>query len=106
MSKPKATPDPFKPIDDEDLSNVAGGAARVTARTSAANDQLMMLMTQIGNSIKDLATKQSGGSDPSQMMMMMMMMGGMGGGGAPAPAPAPQQPLPPVINVTNSHRGC
>ncbi|MGE0870877.1 MAG: hypothetical protein AB7P03_20080 [Kofleriaceae bacterium] len=107
MSKPKTNPDPFTSIDDEDLSNVAGGAARVTARTSAANDQLMMLMTQIGNSIKDLATKQ-GGSDPGQMMMMMMMMGGMGGGGAaaaPAPAPMPEPaPTAPPINITVSNK--
>jgi hypothetical protein len=96
--------DPFMSIDDKDLANVAGGAARVTARGGAANAELTAMLTSIGDSIKGLAN-QKPDDGMSQMMMMMMMMGGMGGGGAPAPAPAPAQPLPPVINVTNTHRG-
>ncbi|MGE0400863.1 MAG: hypothetical protein AB7T06_29400 [Kofleriaceae bacterium] len=96
--------DPFQSIDPTQLQNVAGGAARVTAR-GGTDPQLTAMLTQIGESIKGLAN-QKPDDGMSQMMMMMMMMGGMGGGGAPAPAPAPQQPLPPVINVTNSHRGC
>lgn len=96
--------DPFQSIDPNQLQNVAGGAARVTARSGQADQQLMTMMTQIGDSIKALASQKPDDS-MSQMMMMMMMMGGMGGGGgAPAPAPAPQQPLP-VINICNRH-GC
>jgi len=97
--------DPFVSIDDAELANVAGGAARVTARASGSNDQLTAMLTQIGSSIKDLAASKSTGSDPMQMMMMMMMMGGMGGGGgaaAAAPAPAPQAP---VINVSSDVAG-
>jgi hypothetical protein len=105
---PKPMPqdqDPFLSIDLNDLSKIAGGASRVTARSGGGgNDQLTLMMTQITDSIKQLATSQSSGSDPMQMMMMMMMMGGMGGGGgggavaAPAPAPAPA----PVINISTT----
>jgi hypothetical protein len=99
-----AAADPFQSIDPSQLSNVAGGAARVTARSGGADQQLMTMMTSIGDSIKSLAS-QKPDDGMSQMMMMMMMMGGMGGGGAaqPAPQPAPQ-PLP-VINITN-RGGC
>ena len=93
--------DPFMPIDSTQLANVAGGAARVTARASGANTELTTMLTSIGNSIKDLASsKGSSGQDPMQMMMMMMMMGGMGGGGGSAPAAAPAPPPAPVINVS------
>lgn len=97
--------DAFQSIDPSQLENVAGGAARVTARGGAANQELMAMMTSIGDSIKALAN-QKPDDGMSQMMMMMMMMGGMGGGGGGAPAPAPAAPQPPVINITNSHRGC
>jgi len=99
--------DPFMSIDSEQLANVAGGAARVTARASGANSELTAMLTSIGDSIKDLASaKSSSGSDPMQMMMMMMMMGGMGGGGgSAAPAAAPAAPTPPQINVSVK-RGC
>ena len=109
MSKSKPTKsvepaDPFMSIDSKELANVAGGAARVTARGGAANAELTAMLTSIGDSIKSLAANKGDDGGMSQMMMMMMMMGG-GGGGAPAPAPAPQpQPLP-VINITNRH-GC
>ena len=91
-------------IDLDDLGKVAGGASRVTSRSSGSNDQLTLMMTQITDSIKQLATSQNQGSDPMQMMMMMMMMGGMGGGGggAPAPAPAPAPQAPPVINISTT----
>lgn len=95
--------DAFQSIDPNELANVAGGAARVTARGGKADAQVMAMMTQIGDSIKALASQKPDDS-MSQMMMMMMMMGG-GGGGAPQPAPQPQQPLPPVINITN-RGGC
>jgi hypothetical protein len=64
----------------------------------------MTMMTQIGDSIKALAS-QKPDDGMSQMMMMMMMMGGMGGGGGSAPAPQPAAPPLPVINITNRH-GC
>jgi hypothetical protein len=99
---PKPTPnDPFPSIDLNDLHKVAGGASRVTARSSGSNDQLTQMMTQITDSIKALS-QNNNQSDPMQMMMMMMMMmGGMGGGGggAAAPAPAPQAP---VINISTT----
>jgi hypothetical protein len=94
--------DAFQSIDSNELANVAGGAARVTARGGQADAQLTAMLTSIGDSIKGLAN-QPKDDGMSQMMMMMMMMGG--GGGQSAPAPAPAQPLPPVINVTNSSRG-
>ena len=90
-------------IDLNDLSKVAGGASRVTSRSSGSNDQLTLMMTQITDSIKQLATSQSSGSDPMQMMMMMMMMmGGMGGGGGGAAAAAPAPQAPPVINISTT----
>jgi hypothetical protein len=86
--------DPFVSISAEDLDAVAGGAARVASGGSGSdsNDQLLTMLTSIGDSIKDLARNNNGGGggDMMQMMMMMMMMGGMGGGAAVA-AP-PQQP--------------
>jgi len=88
--------DPFVSIDSQELETVAGGAARVASAgsTSDSNDQLLTMLTSIGDSIKDLArNNNSGGGDQMmQMMMMMMMMGGMGGGGGGAVAAPPQQP--------------
>jgi hypothetical protein len=101
MPKPQDQ-DPFMSIDLNDLSKVAGGASRVTSRSTGSNDQLTLMMTQITDSIKQLATSQSSGSDPMQMMMMMMMMGGMGGGGGGAAAPAPAPQAPPVINISTT----
>ncbi len=110
MSNSKTTEaaDPFMSIDSEKLTNVAGGAARVTARSGGASSEITAMLTSIGDSIKSLAANQgNSGSDPMQMMMMMMMMGGMGGGGgggAPAAAAAP--PPPPTINIsTDVKRG-
>jgi len=103
MSKPTHR-DPFTSIDPAELSKVGGGASRVTARSNSANDQLTAMLTQITNSIQQLASNNNQ-SDPMQMMMMMMMMGGMGGGGGGAvaapPQPAPQAPAP-VINITTT----
>jgi len=99
---PKPTPkDPFQSIDLNQLNKVAGGASRVTARSSSSNDQLTAMMTQITDSIKALS-QSNNQSDPMQMMMMMMMMGGMGGGGGAAAAPAPAAPQPPVINISTT----
>ena len=101
--------DPFQSIDPSELAGVAGGASRVTARSSSSNDQLTAMMTQITDSIKALA-QNNNQSDPMQMMMMMMMMGGMngGGGGAAAAPAAPAPPQAPVINITTTvkRNGC
>jgi len=99
----KTQKDPFASISTEDLDKVAGGAARVTARSSSADSEITSLLTQVTSSIKDLAGQQSGGMDPMMMMMMMMMMGGGGGGGGAVAAPAPAAaPTPPVINISTS----
>ena len=103
MSKPSQR-DPFPSIDASQLANVAGGVSRVSARSNSSSDQLTLMLTQITDSIKALATNNNQ-QDPMQMMMMMMMMGGMGGGGGGAvaapPQPAPQAPAP-VINITTT----
>jgi hypothetical protein len=109
MSKKPTTQDPFQSIDNKQLTNVQGGASRVTSRSGGSNDQLTAMLTQITSSIKDLASQQNQGMDPMMMMMMMMMMGGGGGGGAaggggyPAQVAAPQ-PAMPVINITTDVR--
>jgi len=113
MSKKPTAQDPFQSIDTKQLTNVQGGASRVTSRSGAANDQLTAMLTQITSSIKDLAGQQNQGMDPMMMMMMMMMMGGGGGGGVagggggyPAQVAQPQ-PAMPVINITTDvKRGC
>lgn len=106
MSRP--TPSPFPSIDATELSKVAGGASRVTARSSSGNDQLTAMLTQITQSIQSLS-QNNNQSDPMQMIMMMMMMGGLGGGGGGAvAAPAPAAPPPmPVINISTTvkHHG-
>jgi hypothetical protein len=97
------TKDPFVSIDSNQLEQVSGGAARVASggSTSDSNDQLLTMLTSIGESIKDLArNNNSGGDQMMQMMMMMVMMGGFGGGGgAVAAAPQPQ-----YIEVQSSGR--
>ena len=78
----------FGSITSDDLVRVLGGASRVTARSSGSSDQLTLMLTQITNSIKDMAGNKNQ-TDPMMMMVMMMMMGGGGGGGsAPAPVAA------------------
>ena len=110
MSKKTVTSeqqDPFMSIDSEQLENVAGGAARITARSSGASSEMMTMLTSIGDSIKSLGSSQNQGQDPMQMMMMMMMMGGMGGGGGQAAAAAPPPaPPPPTINISTNVRRC
>lgn len=97
----------FYSIASNDLAGVSGGASRVSSRASGSNDQLTLMLTQITNSIKDLAGNKNQ-SDPMQMcLMMMMMMGGGGGGGgtvAAAPPPPPAAPPAPVINISTSVR--
>lgn len=105
-TKPTTKPDAetFTSVDPAELANVAGGASRVTSR-SGSSDELTAMLTQIGNSIKDLAAAKNNnsGGDTMQMMMMMLMMGGGGGGGGGgvvAPAAAP-----PVVNVSTGVSG-
>lgn len=104
MSNTKNPAEPFASIDAADLDTVSGGAARVASGgSSGTNEQLTLLLTQIGDSIKDLARNNNGGSDQmTQMMFMMMMMGGFGGGGAAAAAPQQQ---PTYVEVVSSGRG-
>ncbi|MGE5183510.1 MAG: hypothetical protein ACM31C_15670 [Acidobacteriota bacterium] len=76
---------------------MSGGTARV-AGNSSTDTQLQLMLSQIGDSIKQVASNQNNSGNQMLPMMMMMMMGGGGGGGggaaaaAPpaAPAPAPQ----------------
>lgn len=96
------TKDPFASINMQELEQVSGGAARVASggSTSDTNDQLTLMLTQIGDSIKDLARNNNGGTDQfTQMMMMMMMMGGFGGGGGGAVAAPPIAQQPNYIDV-------
>jgi hypothetical protein len=88
----------FVLINPLELDRVSGGAARVAATGSSDSDtQLQLMMTQLSDSIKDVANNQNNSSNNKMLPMMMMMMGGGGGGGA-APAPAPA-PAPNVVRV-------
>jgi hypothetical protein len=92
----------FTSIDRDTLVTVAGGAARVaaTARSSDLDSQLQLMLTQIGDSIKDVAKTNTSSTDQMMpMMMMMMMMGGGGGGGAGGAAAAAPPPPPPASIV-------
>jgi len=105
MSAPKTETEAFEHVDSEQLAAVAGGTARVSA-SSAGNDQITQMLTQLGSSIKDLAAAKNtnSGGDTMQMMMMMLMMQGGGGGGGGAIA-APVAATPPVINVSTGVSG-
>ncbi|MEO8699068.1 MAG: hypothetical protein ABI867_03460 [Kofleriaceae bacterium] len=96
----------FSSVDRDHLVTVVGGAARVTSKSGSANSEITTMLTQVTDSIKDLAKGNQGGQDPMQMMMMMMMMGGGGGGGGGAPAQAapPPPPAAPVVSIRNSIR--
>lgn len=106
MSTPKTeTPEAFESVETEQLATVAGGASRVSGRSSGGDAELTAMLTQIGNSIKDLAAAKNtnSGGDTMQLMMMMLMMGGGGGGGAAIAAPAAV--APPVVNVSTGVSG-
>jgi len=92
MSKNK-----FMSIARHQLSDVTGGVTRA-AGTSATDQtqQLQMMMSQIGDSIKSLASNQNNNSSSMMMPMMMMMMGQGGGGSAQASAAPPPPPPPPA----------
>ena len=89
----------FASIEDEALVTVAGGAARVaaTAKSSDLDGKLQLMLTQIGDGIKEAAQPQQ--DNTMQMMMMMMMMGGGGGGAAQSAPPPPPQPNIIKVNV-------
>ena len=89
---------PFILINAVELDRVSGGAARVAATGSSTDTQMQLMMTQLSDSIKDVANNQNNSSSQMMPMMMMMMMGGGGGGGGAAPAPAPA-PAPNVVKV-------
>ena len=86
----------FTSIDRNALDTVSGGAARVAASSKGSdmNTQLQLMLTQIGESIKEVGKNNQGGMDQMMPMMMMMMMmgGGGGGGGGAAPVAAPPPP--------------
>jgi hypothetical protein len=91
-------------IDRQALSRVNGGAARVAGNSTDTTQQLQLMLSQIGDSIKQLANNQNNNSSQMLLPMMMMMMGGGGGGGgaaaaAPPPAPAPQPATYVRVNV-------
>src|SRR5262245_26385697 len=73
----------------QDRLRATGAAFRVTSGSSGSNEPLTQLLTQITNSIKDLATKHDSSDSMLPMTMMMLMLGGGGGGGAPAAPPPP-----------------
>jgi hypothetical protein len=83
----------FTSIDAASLTKVSGGAARVaaTSKSSDLDSQLQLMLSSIGDSIKEVANSKNNSSDQMMPMMMMMMMGG-GGGGSAAPAAAPPPP--------------
>jgi hypothetical protein len=86
----------FQTISSASLSHVTGG------KTSAADQQLKTMLTDISSSIKDAAdAKNKQGIDPTMMMMMMMMGGGGGGGGATQVAAAPPPAAPPAVVRVN-----
>jgi hypothetical protein len=94
--------EPFAQIDPDLLAAVAGGASR----SSKGDEQLQLMLTQITNSIKDLASQQNKGTDPMQLMLMMLMLTQGGGGGGMIAAPgAPVMGAPPIINVSAAAGG-
>ena len=97
----------FSSIARNDLGRVSGGTARVASTNSNdTTQQLQLMMTQIGDSIKDLANNNNNNSSNQMLpMMMMMMMGGGGGGGGSAPPPAAPPPAQPGTFVKVNLRG-
>lgn len=98
--------DTFVSIEADALETVSGGAARVASSgsSSGTNDQLLTMLTSIGDSIKDLARNNNGGGD-QMTQMMMMMMGGLGGGGGAVAAPPPPQPTYVEVNTRGGRKG-
>ena len=95
----------FTSIEREDLVTVSGGAARVaaSAKSGDLDAKLTLMLTQIGDSIKEVGKSGSSNDQLMPMMMMMMMAGGGGGGGGSAPAQAPA-PAPATVVRVNVRR--
>ena len=93
----------FTSIEVAQLAVVSGGAKRVAAGSrNDLDQQLQMMLMQISESIKEVASAKNNGGDMMMPLMMMMMMGGGGGGGAsaaPPPPPPPPQPTPTYVRV-------
>lgn len=91
----------FQSIASTHLDRVTGGSARVSAssRGSDLDSKLQLMLTQIGDSIKDVANQKPNSMDQFMPIMMMMMMGGGGGGGAAAAPPPPAPVQPNIIKV-------
>lgn len=84
----------FAAIEHTQLEDVTGGAAR----SSGTDDsKIQLMLTQLTDSIKQVAQSKSSTTDQLMPMMMMMMMAG-GGSGASAPA-APPPPTQIRVNV-------
>ena len=77
---------PFILINALELDRVSGGAARVAATSTDTDTQMQLMMTQLSDSIKDVANNQNNSSSQMMLPMMMMMMGNRQSS-APAPAP-------------------
>jgi hypothetical protein len=94
MTKPELTS-----LHTHQLESITGGAARASG--GGDDKQLQLMLTQITDSIKSVATQKQGPMDQMMPMMMMMMMmgGGGGGGGAVAAAPAPSAGTYVKVNV-------
>jgi hypothetical protein len=97
----------FQSIESGQLARVSGGATRVGG-TDQTSQQLQLMLSQIGDSIKSLAANNQNNSSNQMMpLMMMMMMGGGGGGGGAAAAPPPvAAPAPTYVRVNVRGRGC
>src|SRR5258706_10911024 len=96
MSKNK-----FIVIGRKQLGTVAGGATRAASSSTDTSQQLQLMLSQIGDSIKELASNKNNSSDQMMPMMMMMMMmgGGSSGGAAAAPPPPPPPPAGTFVKV-------
>jgi hypothetical protein len=100
------TTKPFSSIARHSLAHVSGGTARTASSSSDVDSKLQLMLTQISDSIKDVANSQNNNSSNQMMpmMMMMMMMGGGGGGGAAAAPPPPAPAAAPTYVKVNVRR--
>lgn len=80
----------MKTIDTQELATVAGGAAK--------NDQITSTLTQVQDSIKDLASQKTNSTDQMLLPLAMMMAFRPQ---APTVVAAGAAPAGPVIHVSN-----
>jgi len=88
------TKTPFASIERHQLEHVSGGAARVAAKSGQTDQQLQLMISQLGESIKEVANSKNNSSNDMMMPLLFMMMSGGGSGGGSAPPPPP--PAAPV----------